>query len=282
MSKFSKLFGRSAQNYSPRLMQYVGDEAVLIFGKDEFFVYVDGRDASLTPCLLRDGTWEPALGAYLKRTLRPGDCFVDIGANNGIHALRAARYVGSKGRVIAFEPQQRLHDLLQRSACANLLLDRMHIRRMAVGASEGVAELGKFAHLAGSATLTPNSQIVERETVPIAPLPVALAELKNEINVEIRPRIIKVDVEGFEYDVWLGMREWTKDCKDLTLVIEYSPVSYRDTGYDPRLLLKDFEEYGFNISALERNGSARALTHGEMDLMAKSDRQYDLVIGKHG
>lgn len=264
----------------PKLMQYVGDDTILAYGKDEVFVYLDGRDASLTPCLLRDGTWEPALDAFLKRTLRTDDCFVDIGANNGIHALRAARQVGANGVVIAFEPQQRLYELLHRSTCANLLGDRMHLRRMAIGASEGVANLGKFAHFMGSATMTANAQIIAHEAVPIAPLPTALSDIASETGRPIEPTIIKIDVEGFEYDVWLGMREWTHSRKNLIMVIEYSPVSYRDMGYDPLALLLEFETYGFKVSALARNGSARALTHAEMEIMSRSAQQYDLVVSK--
>ncbi len=283
MPNFLRRFGQRRVRYRdtiPQLMQYVGDDTILTYGRDEVFVYLDGRDASLTPCLLRDGTWEPALCAFLKRNLRTSDCFVDIGANNGIHALRAARQVGTNGMVIAFEPQQRLYDLLHRSTCANLLGDRMHIRRMAIGASEGVANLGTFAHLTGSATMTANSQIIAHEAVPVAPLPSALSQIANEIQRPIEPRMIKIDVEGFEYDVWLGMREWTHSRENLIIAMEYSPVSYRDMGYDPLTLLVDFKSYGFKVSELVNDGSARLLTHLEMETMARSHRQYDLVISK--
>ena len=48
--------------------------------------------------------YEPATTDYLRRTLRAGGVFVDIGANHGYFTLLAAALVGSRGRVVAFEP----------------------------------------------------------------------------------------------------------------------------------------------------------------------------------
>ena len=48
--------------------------------------------------------FEPEVENVLRAFLRPGDTFVDIGANIGIFSLLAARIVGPSGRVIAFEP----------------------------------------------------------------------------------------------------------------------------------------------------------------------------------
>jgi hypothetical protein len=151
------------QSEKYRLAQYVGDDTLLISSKVNLFVYLDGRDASLTPSLLRHGTWEPAIGAFIDQNLRPGNCFLDIGANIGFHALHAGQRVGDTGLVIAFEPQERLCQLIRRSISANLMLHHVHARRLAIGAEEGMASLGKFSHLTGSATLTPNQLIVERE-----------------------------------------------------------------------------------------------------------------------
>src|ERR1017187_7967619 len=46
---------------------------------------------------------EPELAA-LSSFLRPGMCFIDVGANVGVYAIKAAKEVGEKGLVIAIEP----------------------------------------------------------------------------------------------------------------------------------------------------------------------------------
>lgn len=53
--------------------------------------------------LYQFGIWEPSLSGWLARTLRPGDVFVDVGANIGYYSLLAARLVGHLGSVVAIE-----------------------------------------------------------------------------------------------------------------------------------------------------------------------------------
>ena len=62
----------------------------------------DLRYTTITAFLLRDWV-EPEL-RQLQRLLSPGDVFIDVGANVGLYALKAARLVGPTGRVLALEP----------------------------------------------------------------------------------------------------------------------------------------------------------------------------------
>jgi len=47
--------------------------------------------------------YEPDVSALLLRTLRPGDTFVDIGANIGFFSVLAGKLVGPDGHIAAFE-----------------------------------------------------------------------------------------------------------------------------------------------------------------------------------
>ena len=49
------------------------------------------------------GVWEPSITRFVNNRLRPGDLFVDIGANVGYYALLAAKRVGPSGAVVAIE-----------------------------------------------------------------------------------------------------------------------------------------------------------------------------------
>ena len=44
--------------------------------------------------------------------ITPSMTFIDLGANIGQHTLMAASIVGREGRVISFEPQQKVRDFL--------------------------------------------------------------------------------------------------------------------------------------------------------------------------
>ncbi|MBB3954532.1 FkbM family methyltransferase [Novosphingobium sediminicola] len=277
---FSRFFSKVPESEQHVFCQYVGDDTILTGGHDELFLYLDGRDASLTPCLLRDREWEPAIRNWLALNVRLGTCFVDIGGNIGFHALTAARHVGSDGLVVAFEPQERLLNLFKRSISANVMSGYVHGWRLAIGDRHDHVHLGKFEHLTGSATLTGNELIVEREAVEMVPLPLALERVEAKVGRPCVPGTIKIDVEGFEVEVWEGMKVWTRGQSDLAIILEFSPVSYRDRGNDPHALLEDFAAHDFSIALLERDGSTRDLPRSEWVDMASSRQQFDLVLRK--
>ena len=47
---------------------------------------------------------ERAMHEMLAQSLSFGDTFIDVGANFGLHTIFASYLVGSKGRVVPFEP----------------------------------------------------------------------------------------------------------------------------------------------------------------------------------
>src|SRR6266496_451229 len=58
---------------------------------------------------------------FVNRFLRPGDVFVDVGANIGLFTLIAASRVGPTGKVIAFEPTSETYERL----VGNVRLNRL-------------------------------------------------------------------------------------------------------------------------------------------------------------
>ena len=57
--------------------------------------------------------YEPNEVAFVRRTLRSGQVFIDAGANIGYYTAVAAAAVGATGEVHAFEPVPWLHDRLR-------------------------------------------------------------------------------------------------------------------------------------------------------------------------
>jgi hypothetical protein len=66
--------------------------------------------------------------------------------------------------------------------------------------------------------------------------------LDEVINSEFKPKMIKIDVEGFEFQVLKGAANTIKICKPI-LIIEFS-VS-RDNQYDPFEMIDFIESFGF-------------------------------------
>src|ERR1051325_5097791 len=65
------------------------------------------------------GVWEPDITAWVRSALKPGDYFVDVGANIGYYTVLAARLVRPNGKVIAIEAAEWIHDVLKKHIALN-------------------------------------------------------------------------------------------------------------------------------------------------------------------
>jgi len=142
---------------------------------------------------LHRGTWEPKVIEFFAQALRPGDVVFDIGAYVGPYTLLASRLVGPSGRVYAFEPDPVAQALLERNVAVNQVLN-VSVVPYAVGAYDGWGSL-TFSALGDSTPRVVPAPDAATKSVPI----VSLSTFCRQRN--IRPDVIKIDVEGAEADV---------------------------------------------------------------------------------
>lgn len=160
----------------------------------------------------------------LDKLLKPGDRFIDIGANVGMISLHAAHLVGSTGQVDCFEPNPECQEAIKRVAQANSV---NHIHVFPFGLSDQAASLElKLNHShSGIGTLADleHNHIVAKFTVCV----------KRGDDVfqkdEHAPSLIKIDVEGFEHRVVLGMQN-TLDKWGCPIVMEVNENHLRRAG----------------------------------------------------
>ena len=77
------------------------------------------QDQFVSRRIREEGIWEPYETSLLLSMLRPGDVFVDVGANIGYFSVLAASVVGDDGAVFAFEPDPDNFRLLRRNVALN-------------------------------------------------------------------------------------------------------------------------------------------------------------------
>lgn len=126
----------------------------------------------------------------LRAILRPGDIYVDVGANIGHLAIEAALIVGDLGRVTAFEAHPRTADFLRQNILLNQL-NNARVAQVAVGASFGWVGF------------TDNRSDDQNMVVNNGPIVVPLVTLDSLLEDE-SPTLLKIDVEGFELFALLG------------------------------------------------------------------------------
>lgn len=166
------------------------------------------------------GLWEPKVQEHLVKTLRPGMCFVDVGAHAGFFTILASRLVGDSGVVHAIEPMpdncRRLEYAIARNRLTNVV-----VHRFAVAAARGRATL--FAHRNSTMwSLYPDGTSGAGAEVDVWPLDDLVAE-----GIVPRPDLVKVDVEGAERDFLRGAAHVLADGTDV--LIEF-PIT--DIGAD--------------------------------------------------
>ena len=86
------------------------------------------------------GTWEPNVGAFLRDRLKPGDVFVDVGANIGYFTLLGAKLVGRQGHVVAIEASASASEHLKANVTRNRFDDLVRCVHAAASDCEGIVE----------------------------------------------------------------------------------------------------------------------------------------------
>jgi FkbM family methyltransferase len=192
------------------------------------------------------------LGAYerwetgvVRRLLRPGMCFVDVGANIGYFTLLAARRVGPTGRVFAIEPSPYAADRLSRTISANVI-PQVRIERCGLGRRQGEVVLCDAA--VGNHTPTmlggPGSP---GRLVPVR----TLDECVHEWNID-RIDLMKIDVEGYEPEVFAGAARTLADGKIRAVLCEFNAHWLARAGTSSREVYRGLLKLGF----VDRSGIA--------------------------
>jgi len=137
--------------------------------------------------------WDTEERALLAARLRPGDTFVDIGANFGGYTWWALSRLGRRVRVVAFEPDPELYQGLRFNLELNGF-DNVAVLPLAVGTEVGTLELHVSLENRGQNSLIrPEEGSYQSRTVAVRPLEALLSEQEVE-----RVDAMKIDIEGME------------------------------------------------------------------------------------
>jgi len=145
------------------------------------------------------GLYDIAVSEVLARLVKPGSTVYDVGANIGHMSLLSAVAAGPQGKVHAFEPHPELVEYLRR----NVRTDQapswkapVEVHQTALGSQKGVAKLylpDYFDSNDGVASLVGSGRGVE-----------VLVDTLDSCIGAGKVDVMKVDVEGFEFEVFRG------------------------------------------------------------------------------
>jgi FkbM family methyltransferase len=192
--------------------------------------------------LLTQGTYEPKMMQTLQTLLCDGATFIDLGANEGYFTVAGAHLVGASGRVVAIEPQPRLQPILERNLKLNNIADRIDLHPVAVSEEDGEAQMFISPDTnTGSSGLARSTRYgLREESVPLRKLSTVFE------NAEIETAdLIKIDVEGFEYEAVMGSLELFAPSRIRAVALELHPDAMRKRGHTPNTLLTALKDRGY-------------------------------------
>ena len=191
--------------------------------------------------LLWYGYYEKSLGDVLRKIVKPGDVFVDIGANIGYFSLLIATDVPT-AKVISFEP---VRDIFQQLKGNTLLNNVKNIIAFNAAVGEVKEEKDIFVsdtdNLGMSSFKQPENFSGKTERVQVLTLDdwfsrAGLAKID----------VIKIDVEGSELNALKGMKQVLQSFKPV-VIVEINPGTLSMFGLNS----SDIFDYlaGFNFDA---------------------------------
>ena len=170
--------------------------------------------------------------AFLLHFLRPGDLFLDIGANVGSYTVLASIHVGAK--TFSFEPVPSTFLHLQRNVSVNQIADKVKTFNVALGSQKGT-----IAFTSAFDTVNHVANKSETDTIDV---PVETVD--NILQNQATPLLLKIDVEGFETEVIRGSANTLlqNDLKAIIIELNGSGARY---NYDEREIHQTLLSFGF-------------------------------------
>lgn len=194
------------------------------------------------------GSYAVLVVEAMKRFLRPGDTFLDIGANIGYLSAIGADLVGRRGQVHAFEPVPTHFEKLCR--LVDLNPEYNIIANPFAAGEESSACTMYVAHQAGQSTLVPSykarSEIADELQVPVVRLDAYIERHKLG-----RVALIKIDAEGFELPILKGLEGYFEATEERPAIIcEIAPRAYSLMGRRIEELADLAAAYGYTACDL--------------------------------
>jgi FkbM family methyltransferase len=202
-------------------------------------LWMSTADQVMRDHLRSTGTWEPEEGRLLRRLLRPGARFLDVGANVGYFSLLAA--VSFPGVTIdSVEPYPYTVPILR----MNLWLNGVHSNVWPVALDKTRRALS----IAAATNNVGDARVSERNGEGEFADLIVPAVTGDEIFAGRGFDVIKIDVQGWELEVLTGMAGVLAASPEVRIVAEFWPGALRERDIDPLERLARYRDvFGFKL-----------------------------------
>jgi FkbM family methyltransferase len=219
-----------------------------ILNTDQGIFFID-KLSNFGSQLKLKGIYESDLKFTLDKLLKKGDTFIDLGANEGYFSIIAGKLVGNKGRVIAIEPQTRLQNIIHKNIELNKL-SNIEIIKMVISDKKGkeIFNLSPDTNTGSSGVLKKQSYKVSQEIIDST----TLKELISQLKIK-KIDLLKIDVEGSEYEVILGSKTLFESHIIKNIALELHPEFLKKRNLNINEITDFLYKIGYKINTDFKN-----------------------------
>ncbi len=220
----------------PRPARFVASRVLWRAGLSRFFVCEMSRGfrirfypSSISAALWSDPNSRSEDEDFVWAVLRPGDRYIDAGANIGQLALAASKRVGPRGEVIAVEAHPTIYGYLRGNVELNRCTNVTTIQRA-------------LGDRPGEVALTSRRSDDQNYIADVGDVRVSMRPLDDLVDLE-PTRLLKLDVEGYELPVLRGASRVLEQTD--VVYCELVPSNCERFGYEPLQVEQHLLERGF-------------------------------------
>lgn len=158
--------------------------------------------------------------AFVLHLLSPGELFADVGANVGSYTVLAGGC--ARAEVVSLEPIPGTFQKLRRNVVVNGIADRVTCLNIGAGSEEGTLRFTTGHD-------TTNHVVTEQEARTAATMDVPVRRIDDVLGARA-PRLMKIDVEGWEAEVLRGMPKTLADPTLVAVITETNDSGARYGG----------------------------------------------------
>lgn len=217
----------------------------------------------IPPDMLGD-RYEESTTRLFEQLVKAGMVVIDAGAHVGYFTLIAARQVGPTGKVYAFEPEPETYGLLLKNIELNGYRNVVAVQN-AVSSKKGSARLFKGILDSGTHSLYNQGEMRGASTV------LKTTSLDEFIEEQGWPQVglIKLDIEGSEWDALDGVKRLLNRNRHVKLIVEFAPSMLQAAGIEPQQFLSKLSALNLEVHVISDRGLLRLELFHLPDLLTK-------------